>query len=219
MNSCQVSDPEAYFGKKEIDRRQGIVLFCDLRGFSAWMDACTATTEEIGNFIMDFFSIVADCMTYDFFKLVGDGVLIARYYDSAGARLENFMKSIDNILEEIQDVEREVEALDGEFTVEKGFKTSLKMGWAVSRGEIVSVNGDIIGRCINRCKKLVDLAKPFGIIINRDCFPYIHQTKSCYTFFKDYWRFYDNDTSVKIWATPEIKEKIDRMRKDCRDGN
>jgi len=99
------------------------------------------------------------------------------------------------------------------FSETRGYATKLRLGWALVGG--VAKKDDFIGANINRCARLCDIARPFGIVIERDDFSSLPQNAP-YNFvqqvrkldkedFEEFIRKYKNGKVTKAKAEADMK--------------
>lgn len=118
-----------------------------------------------------------------FIKTLGDGAMVIQERPIPQS-YEDVSAIITDILLKICRVEADFRAACELFTIQHGHTTSLKLGWGVTRG-IVNVLSkqdigvvDYVGSNINKCARLCYIARPAGIVIDREDFPMLPQLPS-----------------------------------------
>src|SRR5690242_5247508 len=72
-------------------------------------------------------------------------------------------------------VETEFENLTSQIQIKFGNPTNMMLGWGVTRGHIIKTQvesgTDYLGHHINKAARLCELARPRGVVVDRDDFP------------------------------------------------
>lgn len=184
-----------------------IVLFADIRGFTRWSEGIEAF-QYIDGFIGKFYKILDEHFPDTYLKKLGDGAMIVKKIERdvtsdlvVGILAEN--------LDKIKHVEDEFSELCNVFSELRGYRTELHLGWGLVRGVVKTLDddGDFIGANINKCARLCDIARPFGIVIEKDDFPNLPQS-SQYNFVKQIRKLEGIVDDVDVWVTNEISTQL-----------
>lgn len=186
--------------KKNIEKKYN-VLFVDIRGFTKWSSGIEAY-EHLDEFIHGFYDIINENFPSAYIKKLGDGVMIVKEidYNVDKKLIANILK--DNI-DSIKKIDDMFDDLCRNFELLHGYATKLHLGWGITRGAAKKINGDYVGENINKCKRLCDEARPFGVIIERDDFQDLPK-RSSYNFVPQYRKLNGISEDVNVWVTEEI---------------
>lgn len=194
-------------GIKQID---AIALFVDIRGFTKWsenIDVFQHSPELVKGFYQD---IMSTFKRYTF-KPLGDGGLLVKHVNEKGLSRKELNKHFMEILSDIKVVEKLFSKRCEDFLIQRGHTTDLKLGWGISRGRINKLNNrdlpDYIGSTINKASRLCSLARPFGIVIDKDDFAVIPK-KAPYEFHEQQRRIPGIDKPICVWVTNEIFDEF-----------
>jgi len=183
-----------------------VVLFVDIRGFTRWSEGIEAF-QYSDKFISEFYKILRKHIPEGTFKQLGDGAMIIEEIegDITGELLK---MELDKKLNQIEHVEDEFLRLCNDFSESCGYRTTLNLGWGLVRGVIKPLNGDdYIGANINKCARLCNIARPFGIVIERDDFPKLPDNTR-YNFVKQIRKLNGIVDDVNVWVTTEISDQL-----------
>lgn len=183
----------------EIYPDQKFVVFVDIRGFTKWSGSI-----DVFNHVEDFISPFRKSVgtTFSFAEKpreIGDGMMIYGHYDDT---------SLANILEAINECEKQFSVLVEKFSRQVGRNANLALGWGIARGLVRELGEDILGHTVNRASRLCGIARPFGIVIDAENFYEIPALKLGYVFVKKT-RILDGiDEAVNVWVTEEIAQQF-----------
>lgn len=186
------------------------IVFVDIRGFTQWSEH-TQVFEHSPKFIQSFYSLLDSHFGSSHWqiKTLGDGAVLVLELDQN--QTTDFQDLLSGILSEINKINIEFETECKSFAKLQGQKTNLTLGWGITRGtvnkiESVSTNKpDYLGPDLNKAARLCDIARPFGIVIDRDDF----QDKPLidgYEFFQQERHLKSLSSVVSVWVTKEIAE-------------
>jgi len=82
-------------------------------------------------------------------------------------------------VDKIRHVEANFNELRNDFFELHGYRTELRLGWGLVRGVVKKLNDDFIGANINKCARLCSIARPFGMVIEKDDFPTLPGNSIC----------------------------------------
>jgi class 3 adenylate cyclase len=143
-----------------------IVVFLDIRGFSSF--ARVAESSDAADFLKSVYVKILDSYFKepDFFKLTGDGLMIIRRFDDSSLK-ETVKKVVEDSLRLVNDFDGICADDDMiNFEVPGGLGIGIARGAAtalVSQDKIL----DYSGRPLNLAARLMDLARPHGVIFDR----------------------------------------------------
>ena len=185
-----------------------IVIFTDIRGFTQWSENQNVY-QYAPELIKKFNDLLETNFKDCFIKKLGDGAMIVCEKEP-----EELVDIINDVLNKIGIVTKEFDKECNAFQTRYGQKTDLKLGWGITRGTIKKTDdNDYLGSTINRAARLCDIARPFGIVIDRYNFDL---SKS------EYFEEYDYDIKgisekVSCWVSKEISRAYVRreQRKEC----
>lgn len=150
-----------------------LVVFVDIRGFSGWSDS-VEVFPHLDEFVDGFMKIVRNAFGKDvFMKNLGDGAMIVRELAPAEndpARL------VDATLQIVSRVAEQFAEFCKTFEKKIGHTASrLQLGWGVVRGTVRKLGSskksiDYVGTNVNKCARLCDAARPFGIVLDYEDF-------------------------------------------------
>jgi len=180
-----------------------IVLFTDIRGFTKWSEGIEAF-QYIDIFINKFYNILNEQFPPEIFylKKLGDGAMVVRVIET-DVTSESIVDMLTKNLDKIRHVEAKFNELCNDFFELYGYRTELHLGWGLVRGVVKKLNDDFIGANINKCARLCSIARPFGIVIEKDDFPTLPRD-STYNFSPQTRKLEGIVGDVNVWVTDEI---------------
>jgi len=185
------------------------VIFVDIRGFTRWSEDIEAF-QYIDRFVNDFYKILNKHFSdADLLKTLGDGAMIIERIEEESITSELLIGIIAENLDRIKHVESEFKESCNVFSELHGCETELRLGWGLVRGDIQTLNGndDFIGSNVNKCARLCNIARPFGIVIERVDFPKLPRD-SQYNFVESERKLEGIVDGVKVWLTNEIATQL-----------
>lgn len=184
-----------------MEQTEAVIIFSDIRGFTKWSDG-TKAFLHIDKFINEYYKIIEDSFTNEYhIKKLGDGAMIVREVISDEENPYNDILKED--LEKIKHIEDKFTELCNHFSERYGYKTELALGWGIVRGVVKKIDGDYIGANINKSARLCGIARPFGIIIEKDDFP-VDPTGVLFDFSSQIRKLEGIAVDVNVWVTKEI---------------
>lgn len=155
------------------DMVEAVIVFVDVRGFTSWAEQVDVF-PYLNIFSAEFYKILKDVFNDYKIKTLGDGALLIKELleleDSNSKFLQNLIKEI---IKKVNRVENKFQKMCSELSKRYGSSIPLSLGWGVVKGWIKRINGDFIGAEINKCSRLCNIARPKGIVIDKDDFPII----------------------------------------------
>jgi class 3 adenylate cyclase len=149
----------------EGESRRVVVVFLDIRGFSSF--AKIAESTDTAEFLKTIYIKILDDFFPDaeFFKPTGDGLLILLTYER-----ENLTEVVQSAVgRSISIVEKFEEFCAGDEMI--NFDVPAKIGVGLARGSATRLAADgkaldYSGRPLNLASRLMDLARPFGVVFD-----------------------------------------------------
>lgn len=191
-----------------------LAIFTDVRGFTKWSEA-NEVFINLDHFIEGFFSILRRRFEEEDFALkpLGDGALLVKQVpDNLSGK--KIIRLLGKTLAIIAQVERDFAKHCTAFAGRVGHSADLKLGWGIVRGKVIRVAQDWTGHNLNKCSRLCNEARPFGVVIDRDDFPELPKdTKGLVTQVRRLRGVGD----VPVWVSTEIASQFiprERLREE-----
>lgn len=152
-----------------------VVVFVDMRGFTDWSSS-HAASAHLQKFVEDFRSLLECAFPPDlwFFKGLGDGAMLVREVPED----QDPSSLLDGVVRAIDDCDARFKSYCEAFGRRIGLQTRLVLGWGVVRGWVHRLGKrparyakDYLGAHVNEASRLCEMARPFGIVIDRADFP------------------------------------------------
>jgi 8-oxo-dGTP pyrophosphatase MutT (NUDIX family) len=145
------------------------VIFADIRGFTKWGED-TEVFANLDSFIGKFQVILKQNFPDPWFvKGLGDGAMLV--YELGEKASPPSIKELDRLVRAIQLTDKKFDQLCSDFGRSIGHETLLKLGWGLVRGKIKPLPHDYVGPNLNKCARLCNEARPYGIVIDKDDYP------------------------------------------------
>ncbi|MCX6089995.1 MAG: NUDIX domain-containing protein [Candidatus Atribacteria bacterium] len=190
-------------------------IFVDIRGFTKWAENIE-TFPHIEVFIKEFYSILknyfADINNNPaYFKPLGDGALIVHEMQSPPS-ISEADKVLTLILYKINSCNKIFDELCTKFCQNVGVETTLNLGWGIVRGSVKKTkndNGkeDYIGSNINKCARMCDVARPWGIVIDKYDFPNL-PPEGDVEFYTQKRKIKGVNDYIDVWVTEQIANQF-----------
>lgn len=118
----------------------------------------------------------------------------------------------------IQWTDNEFGKICKQLSIEHGSQVPLRLGWGITKGHIKNAGDDYIGSDINKSARLCSIARPFGIVVDRDDFPVLPQFGKRFTstFVPQVRRLKGLHELINVWVTKEIASQF-VTREDLRE--
>ncbi|SEP63226.1 hypothetical protein SAMN05216188_10116 [Lentzea xinjiangensis] len=148
-----------------------LAIFVDVRGFTKWSEA-NEVFINLDSFVEGFFNVLRRRFRFPEFQLkpLGDGALLVRQIpDDLSSK--DVTRLLGRALNVIGQVEKDFARHCTEFSGRVGHAADLSLGWGIVRGKVIKVGEDWAGHNLNKCSRLCNEARPFGIVVDRDDFP------------------------------------------------
>ncbi|MGE3820590.1 MAG: NUDIX domain-containing protein [Isosphaeraceae bacterium] len=181
-----------------------LIVFTDVRGFTKWADSIEVFAH-LNQFINEYLAILREEFPEPaFIKGLGDGAMIV---EELSADQLDPLDMVNRTLARIEGVDRRFNEYCGTFARTVGHQGDLRLGWGVVRGEVKKFaregQTDYVGSNVNKCSRLCDLARPFGIALDADDFPELPEPPGRLRFFEQR-RILSGLEEVRVWVTEEI---------------
>jgi isopentenyldiphosphate isomerase len=192
-----------------MELRQVIVIFADIRGFTKWSEKTKAFlyVEEL---ISKFYEVSRTSFPNTYQKRLGDGLMIVEEIPDKPT-LEKSKEQLNKYLEKIFEITKYFEKICLDFGKDYGLKTELKLGWGIVRGTIKKIQDDgetdYLGADVNRAARLCSIARPYGIVIDRENFSEIPEPFSS-EFYEETRKLEGIIDEVEVYVTQDIKEQF-----------
>lgn len=191
-----------YSAPSSPNEAEALILFVDIRGFTKWSEA-NEVFAQLPNFVGPFLNLIRSQFSDPHFvKPLGDGAMIVKTFNKGSIAISKLLK---DVLDRIASVNHGFKQQCDKFAREVGHRTDLNLGWGVVRGAVKVLDGDYIGSNVNKCARLCDAARPFGIVIDRDDFLEAPTSaKLDMKFWEQTRKLSGLVDDVRVWATEEI---------------
>ena len=182
-----------------------LVVFVDVRGFTKWSEA-NEVFINLDYFVAGFLDILKKHFPEDSYnhKPLGDGALIVSKH-SAQQTPRAMTSLLGRTLTIIARVERDFVKHCSEFAKRVGHPANLNLGWGLVHGKIIRVGGDWAGHNLNKCSRLCNEARPFGVVVDRDDFPELPKEAKGYV---AQVRRLRGIGEAPVWVTSEIASQF-----------
>ena len=198
------------------EMKDAVVVFGDARGFTAWADK-----NDVFAFIDQFGRALQMLLSKTFkgwyIKHLGDGAMMIKEINEKTT--ERLLKTLlTDAAKCIHETDKEFNKLCKQLSVEHGSQVPLRLGWGITKGHIKNAGDDYIGSDINKSARLCSIARPFGIVVDRDDFPVLPSfgKNLALTFVPQARKLKGLHESVNVWVTKEIASQF-VTREDLRE--
>jgi 8-oxo-dGTP pyrophosphatase MutT (NUDIX family) len=179
-----------------------LLVFTDIRGFTRWSEKIEVFSH-LDRFVSDFLVIIEKHFSDFTIKGLGDGAMIVRPIKPVEVDPRELLAGV---IARITRVDHDFAGLCREFAESIGHQTALQLGWGVVRGEVKSLKTDFVGSNVNKCARLCDAARPFGIVVDADDFP--DSSIPGAPRFYEQTRKLSGLEEVRVWVTSEIESQF-----------
>lgn len=185
-----------------------LVVFVDIRGFSSWSDS-VEVFPHLDEFVSAFMGLVQKAFGRKvFMKNLGDGAMIVRELSAADS---DPVVLLDGVLAVVGQVEEQFSDFCKEFEKKIGHGCRhLRLGWGITRGNLRKIQSgnkaDYVGTNVNKCARLCDAARPFGIVLDYADFEDLPSEKR--TTFHEQVRKLSGVGETPGWVTAEVVNKF-----------
>jgi hypothetical protein len=191
-----------------MDVTQVIITFVDIRGFTTWSEK-TKAFLYVEEFIDSFYQEIQNLFQGSYTKPLGDGLMIVQEIQEQSLEIrEDFLQSI---LGKIVTINNWFDAYCLNFSKKYGFSTHLKLGWGIASGAVKKISRedltDYLGSDINRASRLCSIARPYGVVVDRENFPNIPSSFSD-NFYEQNRKLEGIPDDVLVYVTQEIQEQF-----------
>lgn len=188
---------------------EAIVVFVDARGFTSWAEK-TDIFAFIDVFGKDLQDLIADVWHGWTVKHLGDGAMLIRQISKDIAEAETtetlLKTALFHVLSNIRETDKRFLLLCKKLSMRYGSQIPLELGWGITKGHIKRAGKDFIGADINKSARLCSIARPHGIVIDRDDFPIVPSLpkKTGVLLYPQIRKLKGIPSDVNVWVTKEI---------------
>ena len=145
-------------------------------------------------------------------KELGDGVMIVdeMQEEEIPTTEENVANLTQSILLKISGVGGTFATICREFAMRYGFSANLHLGWGVTRGRVIKMSeprADYLGANINKCSYLCGIARPWGIVMDREDFTELSPSAP-FQFIPQERKLAGMAKTIPVWVTLEIANEF-----------
>jgi len=179
-----------------------LAMFTDVRGFTRWSEA-NEVFVNLERFVTGFLGILRTRFPAPRYQIkpLGDGALIISELPE-GLNQRDLAAVLSKTLNTIRRVEADFTKHCQSFSREVGHSSDLHLGWGIVRGKVMKVADDWAGHNLNKCSRLCNEARPFGVVVDRDDFPEL-PSRDAKGFVAQIRRL-QGIGEVRVWATAEV---------------
>jgi class 3 adenylate cyclase/ADP-ribose pyrophosphatase YjhB (NUDIX family) len=185
---------------------KALVVFVDIRDFTGWSD----TPEVFSNleiFVGRFNNIIQSKFNdFNLIKELGDGAMMVKELQQVELDPISMTSLLSKTLETIRATDEDFAACCKKFQEEVGHETNLHLGWGIVRGKLRKIGTDYVGSNVNKCARLCDEARPFGVMVDKIDFSTLPESSPFHFFSQT--RKLSGLQEAQVWVTPEIKEEF-----------
>lgn len=185
-----------------------VVVFVDVRGFTAW-----AEKNDVFAFIDEFATGLQRLISKSF-----SGWIVKHLGDGAMLVLEVTTRTTEALLRRLlADTVKNIYSTQSGFTdlcktlsLQHGSQIPLRLGWGITKGHIKRAGNDFIGADINKSARLCNIARPHGIVIDRDDFPLLPRfsKKADLALYEQVRKLRGIPGDVNVWVTREVANQF-----------
>ncbi|GAB6163741.1 hypothetical protein JCM12298_29010 [Desulfothermus naphthae] len=188
---------------------EAVIIFVDVRGFTSWAEKVDVF-PYLNIFTDKFYQILNEVFKDYTIKTLGDGALLIKKLPESESIDLNLQKLIKEIIKKIDRVEKKFKKMCCDLSKRHGSSIPLSLGWGVTKGWIKPLNGDFIGAEINKCARLCDIARPKGIVIDKDDFPILPKLPKSIDieFFEQKRKLRGLLYEIDVWVSKEIANQF-----------
>jgi class 3 adenylate cyclase/isopentenyldiphosphate isomerase len=183
-----------------------VVLFVDIRGFTDWAERVDVFLF-LDRFGHDFHAMIEREFKDFTVKFLGDGAMIVKE-SALTATTGNLRSTLQRLLRKIASVERKFQRLCEAYATRHGSRVALRLGWAIAKGSAKRVDDDFVGPDINKASRLCAIARPYGILVDRDDFPQLPASDATFRFVPQVRKLVGIRDDVSVWATDAIASQF-----------
>ncbi|MBK5275638.1 MAG: hypothetical protein JJE30_11370 [Desulfuromonadales bacterium] len=181
-----------------------LVVFVDARGFTSWSEN-TDVFAFIDEFGIRFQELLTNTFSSWSIKHLGDGAMLV--LEIKEKTTEKLLKRLLlDTIKNIQDTEKQFKSLCKELSVQYGSRIPLRLGWGITKGHIKRAGEDFIGSDINKSSRLCSIARPYGVVIDKDDFPVLPNFPKTVdiSLYEQIRKLNGIPHDIHVWVTKEI---------------
>ena len=148
-----------------------IVIFVDVRSMTQWMSGI-ASVDMLDDFLTSFYALIRTQFVGVHFKGLGDGAVLVQCEPVPPHRSATEALLLQ-VLSRVAAVEQGFASICHTVELHSGHSTRLRLGWGITRGmvHVLAQQQEFLGMVINEASRLCSLARPYGVVIDREDFP------------------------------------------------
>ncbi len=193
------------------------VISVDIRGFTSWAENVDVF-PYLDIFSEEFYKILREIFVNHKIKTLGDGALIINELPESRDSDYRFpQKIIKETIKKINKIDNRFQKMCNKLSKRYGSSIPLSLGWGITKGWIKRIGRDFIGAEINKSSRLCDIARPRGVVIDKDDFPIIPKLPKSIAieFFEQRRKLKDLRNEINVWVSKEIASQF-FIREDIR---
>lgn len=185
-----------------------LIVFVDARGFTSWAQR-TDVFPFLDEFSLEFHKVLRKNFPDFWTKNLGDGAMLVKENDKKSVRKNN-ISLLKKTIVSINKAEKDFQSVCSILSENYGSSIPLSLGWGITKGWIKKLKSDYIGAEINKSSRLCGIARPFGIVIDKEDFPKLPKfPKSIqFQFFEQKRKLKGISNEVDVWVTKEIASQF-----------
>lgn len=147
-----------------------LVIFTDIRGFTRFAQH-VEVAPHLGVFVKHYYFCLATAFPTALIKPLGDGAMLVETI-SLPTSEDDILALAGRVLQQITQATRGFAEACTTFAINYGHRAPLQLGWGVTRGVVTRLDApeDYIGANVNEAERLCELARPAGIVLDREDF-------------------------------------------------
>lgn len=179
------------------------IIFADMRGFTQWSNDIEVF-QHLEPFLLQFYTMIGDHFSDTFIKKLGDGVMIVEEMTQEPVSEDEIKSLAQSVLQKIKDIDNTFAQACHDFATRYGCHTNLRLGWGITRGVVIKLDPrDYLGANVNTCSRLMSVARPWGIVMEREDFAVLPPSPP-YELLPEERTFAGLAKDIPVWVTPEI---------------
>ncbi len=193
------------------------IIFVDVRGFTSWAENVDVF-PYLDIFSEKFYKILREVFEKHNIKTLGDGALIINELPELSGSDRKFLQNlIKETIKKINKVDNRFQKMCDQLSKRHGSSIPLSLGWGITKGWIKPIENDFIGAEINKSSRLCGIARPSGIVIDKDDFPIIPKLPKSinFEFFEQRRKLKGLHNEINVWVSKEIASQF-LTREDIR---
>jgi class 3 adenylate cyclase/isopentenyldiphosphate isomerase len=186
------------------------VIFVDVRGFTTWAEKVDVF-PFLDEFSSKFYEILRSVFAISIIKTLGDGAMIVTELGENPSNDDKFLQNkIKETLKSIALSEKEFNKLCTALSRRHGSPVNLVLGWGITKGWVKKIGSDYIGSEVNKSARLCGIARPRGVVIDKDDFSVIPKLPKIadIQLFEQIRKLKGIGDEVHVWVSKEIANQF-----------